>query len=200
MIRSLQNTAFGSFPYTIAQETKTENLDTLFRRVESDDYGAFEAIFNGTYHSLCAFANRIIRNHELAEELVDDVFCTLWRNRKKIRINDSFRSYLLASVRNRSFDYLRKARNTRNSALDTVMEVAHGQSIPLEEMIYNELNQRIEAAIQDLPKQCRTIFLMSRTEALKYKEIATILGISTKTVDTQMGRALKYLRKKIFPL
>jgi len=200
MITPLQGTSFQTFPYSTVQEAKTESLDALFQRVEGDDYSAFEAIFNRTYTSLCTFANRIVRNPELAEELVDDVFCALWRNRKKIRINASFRSYLLASVRNKAFDCLRKKENRRNSALDTLPEVANGQSIALDELIYEELSRRIEAAVQGLPKQCKTIFLMSRTENLQYKEIASILGISTKTVDTQMGRALKYLRKEVLPL
>jgi RNA polymerase sigma-70 factor (ECF subfamily) len=80
-----------------------------------------------------------------------------------------------------------------------VTEVANGQSMALEEIIFEELNQQIELAIQALPRQCRTIFQMSRNDNLRYKEIAAILGISIKTVDTQMGRALKYLRKTVLP-
>jgi RNA polymerase sigma-70 factor (ECF subfamily) len=193
----LQNTSFETFPYPTAQESRSGSLDALFLRVESDDYQAFEAIFKRTYRSLCTYASGIVRDHELAEELVDDVFCNLWRNRKRIQINASFRSYLIASVRNKAFDYLRKSKNRRNSALDAAIDVPNGQSIVLEEIIYEELNQRIEVAIQALPRQCRTIFQMSRNENLRYKEIAAILRISIKTVDTQMGRALKYLRKTV---
>jgi RNA polymerase sigma-70 factor (ECF subfamily) len=191
--------SFQPFPYPTAQESQSGSLDALFSRVESDDYRAFEAIFKLTYPSLCTYANRIVKDHEVTEELVDDVFCNVWRNRKKIRINASFRSYLLASVRNKAFDCLRKIKNRRNSALDTVTEVANGQSIALEEIIFEELNQQIEGAIQAMPRQCRTIFQMSRNENLRYKEIAAILGISIKTVDTQMGRALKHLRKTVLP-
>ncbi len=191
--------SFQPFPYATAQGRQIESLDALFLQVESDDYGAFEAIFKRTYHSLCTYANRIVNDHELAEELVDDVFCNLWKNRKRIQINASFRSYLLASVRNKSLDCLRKIKNRRNSALDTLIEVANGQSMALEEIIFEELNQQIEVAIQALPRQCRNIFQMSRNENLRYQEIAAILGISIKTVDTQMGRALKYLRKTVLP-
>jgi len=191
--------SFQPIPYPTAQESESGSLDALFLRVESDDYRAFEAIFKQTYPSLCTYANRIVKDYEMAEELVDDVFCNVWRNRKRIRINASFRSYLLASVRNKAFDCLRKIKNRRNSALDTATEVANGQSIALEEIIFEELNQQIEGAIQALPTQCRTIFRMSRNESLRYKEIAAILGISIKTVDTQMGRALKHLRKTVLP-
>jgi RNA polymerase sigma-70 factor (ECF subfamily) len=190
---------FQPIPYPTAQESQSGSLDALFLRVERDDYRAFEAIFKRTYPSLCTYANRIVKDHELAEELVDDVFCNVWRNRKRIQINASFRSYLIASVRNKSLDYLRKIKNRRNSALETLIEVANEQSIPLEEIIFEELNHQIEVAIQALPRQCRTIFQMSRNEHLRYKEIAAILRISIKTVDTQMGRALKYLRKTVLP-
>ncbi len=191
--------SFQPIPYPTALESESGILDALFVRVEGDDYRAFEAIFKRTYHSLCSYAHRIVKDRELVEELVDDVFCNVWRNRKRIRINASFRSYLIASVRNKSFDCLRKIKNKRNSALDTVSEVANGQSIALEEIIFEELNQQIEGAIQALPRQCRTIFQMSRNENLRYKDIAAILGISIKTVDTQMGRALKHLRKTVLP-
>src|SRR6267378_4117290 len=119
--------SFQPIPYPTALESES---------------GILEAIFKRTYHSLCSYAHRIVKDRELVEELVDDVFCNVWRNRKRIRINASFRSYLIASVRNKSFDCLRKIKNKRNSALDTVSEVANGQSIALEEIIFEELNQQ----------------------------------------------------------
>jgi RNA polymerase sigma-70 factor (family 1) len=177
--------------------SQPESLDDLFTRVINDDYEAFEKIFKRTYRSLCAFSNGMVKKHELSEEIVDDVFCSLWKNRKKIQINTSFHSYLLAAVRNKSFDWLRKMKHEKSTLLENAATVACGQSIAHETLIYEELYGQIEAAIQELPKQCRIIFLMSRDQDLKYKEIAEILNISIKTVDTQMGRALKYLRKTI---
>lgn len=177
-----------------------ETLDSLFVRVvEGDDYAAFEKIFKGNYKSLCAFASQIVRSRELAEEIVDDVFYSLWKNRKKIQINTSFRPYLLTSVRNKSLDCLRKMKHEKRSDLETAATIPCEQSIAHETLAYEELNQRIETAIAKLPKQCRIIFLMNRDQDLKYKEIAERLNISIKTVDTQMGRALKYLRKTIIP-
>jgi RNA polymerase sigma-70 factor (family 1) len=183
------------FPYPALPP---ESLDSLFVRVmEGDDYAAFEKIFKCSYKSLCAFASQIIRSRELAEEIVDDVFYNLWKNRKKIQINTSFRPYLLTSVRNKSLDCLRKMKHEKRSGLESAAGIACEQSIAHETMAYEELNQRIELAIDKLPKQCRIIFLMNRDQDLKYKEIAERLNISIKTVDTQMGRALKYLRKAI---
>src|SRR5689334_3420596 len=91
-----------------------ESLDSLFVLVvEEDDYAAFEKIFKSCYKSLCGFANQIVRSRELAEEIVDDVFYNLWKNRKKIQINASFRPYLLTSVRNKSLDCLRKMKHEK---------------------------------------------------------------------------------------
>jgi RNA polymerase sigma-70 factor (family 1) len=183
-----------SHQYLVAQP---ESLDHLFALVINDDYAAFEKIFKRTYKSLCALSTGMVKKHDLAEEIVDDVFCSVWKNRKKIQITASFHSYLLAAVRNKSYDWLRKLRHEKITLLENAATVACGQSIAHETLIYEELHEQVEAAIQGLPKQCRMIFLMSRDQDLKYKEIAEILNISIKTVDTQMGRAFKYLRKAI---
>jgi RNA polymerase sigma-70 factor (ECF subfamily) len=173
-------------------------IDFLFDRVSAqDDYRAFQKIFVSTYKSLCSYSNKVVKSRELAEEIVDDVFFSLWHNRKRIRITSSFQSYLLTSVRNKSLDELRKAKHGRVTLLDIATTVPCGQSIAYEKLIYDELNLRIEAAVTGLPTQCRIIFLMSREQDLKYKEIASALNISIKTVDTQIGRALKHLRKHV---
>lgn len=183
-----------------AEIASRTSMNSLFLKViEQDDYQAFENIFKKTYRSLCSFSGKLVHNHELAEEIVDDVFYNLWKNRKKIQINSSFKSYLLTAVKNRSLDYLRKLRKERNAALENASGVACRDAIATDKMAYDELSLKVEAAIQALPKQCRTIFLLSREQELKYKEIAEMLNISIKTVDTQMGRALKYLRQTLMP-
>jgi RNA polymerase sigma-70 factor (family 1) len=175
-------------------------LNVLFLRViEHDDYKAFEDIFKNSYYSLCNFSNKLVHSRELAEEVVDDVFYNLWKNRKKIQINTSFKSYLLTAVKNRSLDYLRKLKKERNLAIENAAGIACNQSIASETMAFEELSRKIEKAIQALPKQCKLIFLLSRDQELKYKEIAEMLNISIKTVDTQMGRALKHLRQNVLP-
>jgi RNA polymerase sigma-70 factor (ECF subfamily) len=174
-----------------------DSIDRLFQRVVDDDHSAFEQIFKSTYKTLCAYSNKLVKRHEIAEEIVDDVFFNLWRNRKKIQITNSFHSYLFTSIRNKSLDTLRKLKHERKTVLDGAETIACKQSIAYESLIFEELNARMEAAVSGLPNQCRIIFLMSREQDLKYKEIAVALNISIKTVDTQMGRALRYLRKQL---
>jgi RNA polymerase sigma-70 factor (ECF subfamily) len=186
-----------SKPFLSSAEVVRETpMDVMFQRVVlDDDLPAFEHIFNKTYKSLCQFSNRLVKNLELAEEIVDDVFYTFWKNRKTINIKTSFTAYLLASVRNRSLDSLRKTRQQDHILLEPITEHhQNGQTIAHDTLEYEQLQQRIDAAIHALPSQCRLIFLMSREQEFTYKEIAIKLGLSIKTIDTQMGRALKHLR------
>lgn len=174
------------------------SLDNLFQRVVcSDDKQAFELIFETTYAMLCGISFRMTKSAESAEEIVDDVFCSFWKNRKKINIAMSFTPYLIASVRNRSLDYLRKLKNEKSSTLEDASGIASSETIASDLLAYQELNSHIMAAVQSLPPQCRLIFTMSREQDLTYKEISEKLGISIKTVDTQMGRALKHIRNEL---
>jgi len=172
-------------------------IDLLFQRVKNDDYRAFETIFKNSYRNLCTYSCQFVVCPQLAEEIVDDVFCNLWKNRKRITITSSFQSYLIRSIRNRSMDCLRKLKGKTNYYLEQAERVHCKQAIASDKMIYEELCQQIDIAVRGLPEQCRIIFQMSRDQELPYKEIARILNISIKTVDTQIGRALKFIRKSI---
>jgi RNA polymerase sigma-70 factor (ECF subfamily) len=203
MITQIQTSAAQLPQNFCAPETRVSEvspLDDLFTAVvHTDDYHAFERIYNRTYQHLCNLSSRMVKSRELAEEIVDDVFCTLWSNRKKILINSSFNAYLTTAVRNRSLDSIRKMRTGKSLELETAVDIPCKQSVADEELVFQELNLSIEAAIASLPTQCRAIFLLSRDQGLMYKEIAELLHISIKTVDTQMGRALKHLRNLIRP-
>jgi len=171
------------------------SLDNLFNRVVcSDDQMAFEQIFESTYKLLRGISFRITKSLESSEEIVDDVFCSLWKNRKAINITWSFSLYLTASVRNRSLDYLRRLKDKKLATLEDASGITSSEIIASDAMAYEELKNHISTAIQSLPRQCRLIFLMSREQDLTYKEISKQLGLSIKTVDTQMGRALKHIR------
>jgi RNA polymerase sigma-70 factor (ECF subfamily) len=174
-----------------------DNIDGLFQRVINDDYSAFEKIFHSSYRSLCYYSSQLVVCRQTAEEIVDDVFCNLWRNRKKIQVSCSFRAYLIRSIRNRSLDSLRKTKGVRVYVLDHAQSVECKQSSASDSMIYEELSRHIDQAIENLPEQCRLIFRLSREHDLSYKDIAQKLNISVKTVDTQIGRALRFIRTRI---
>jgi RNA polymerase sigma-70 factor (family 1) len=137
-----------------------------------------------------------VRVREVAEELVSDVFYTIWKNRRRIQFT-SPQSYLFTAVRNRGFDYLRKTRRTTWCDLDEACHIAADHPDSHDIMAECELSDSLQRSIAALPKKCRMIFEMSRAEGLKYREIALALNLSVKTVETQMGRALKRLHQSI---
>lgn len=172
--------------------------DLMMRILKQDDYEAFQLLFRKMYVPLCQFCVRFVRMNEVAEEVVSDVFYTIWKNRNRIEVTSS-RSYLFTAVRNRAIDHLRKIKKSVWCNLDQAHHVATDCSNSQELMVEHELQVKIEKAVSTLPRQCRVIFELSRDQGLKYKEIATALNISIKTVETQMGRALKHLRKSLQP-
>jgi RNA polymerase sigma-70 factor (ECF subfamily) len=175
-------------------------IDVLLLRILNDnDYQAFHQLFAKMYNPLCQFCVKFVHVREVAEELVSDVFYTIWKNRARIEVT-SPRSYLFTAVRNRGFDHLRKMKKVMLCNLEEATHIATQCSNSQEVMVETELSKTIEQSISTLPKQCRLIFELSREHGLKYREIASQLKISIKTVETQMGRALKHLRQTLPPM
>lgn len=168
----------------------------IMRVIEHDDYMAFQLLFKKMYTPLCQFCIKFVKSPEIAEELVSDVFYSIWKNRNRLIVS-SPKAYLFTSVRNKGFDHLRKIKKMVHCDLENAThlhaDVANSQDI----LVLHELTTSLEQSIARLPKQCRLIYELSRDQGLKYKEIAAILQVSVKTVETQMGRALKHLRNSI---
>ena len=179
----------------IAPESLRHEIDLLLNKTLQGDEKAFEMLFDQTYDMLCHLANAVIKSRMLAEEIVTDVFARLWTKRELLHIKGSGKSYLMVAVRNQALDYRRKYHRDHDmSELDRVSAVASPEADPLELAQFDELYQKVQKGIALLPTQCRAVFECSRLEGLKYKEIASKMGISIKTVETQVGRALKHLR------
>jgi RNA polymerase sigma-70 factor (ECF subfamily) len=195
---SAKKTGTSEFvPGILAQGTEVDVL--MMKVLDQDDYQAFHQLFVKMYNPLCSFCVKYVHAREVAEELVSDVFYTIWKNRSRIFVT-SPRSYLFTAVRNRGFDHLRKTKKVTLCNLEDATHVASQYSDSQETMVEIELSKTIEYSISRLPKQCRLIFELSREHGLKYREIASQLKISIKTVETQMGRALKHLREALHPM
>ena len=156
---------------------------------------SFESLFNVYCQRLINFSRRYVQEKEIAENIVQDLFVNLWINRKKLDYTKSIKSYLFTAVKNNSYKYLRHLNVERSySLLKSEEGVEHNPQSSIEVF---EKNEEVKQVIEKLPDKCREIFVMSKFDNLKYSEIANILGISIKTVETQMGRALKKLRENL---
>ncbi len=167
---------------------------TCFGKIKDGDDAVFSKLFNDYYEALCFFANKYLLDMDLARSLVQQVFVDLWAKRKKLNIHYSPKSYLYNAVKNRSIDHLRKEK--RNISISNPDVSA--MELPFQDLVEEaELNKRINDSINKLPGRCREIFILCRFEGLKYTEIAEKLNISVKTVEMQMGIALKKLRENL---
>ncbi len=162
----------------------------------SADPAQFENVFKTHFQNLHAYANTIVRDDDDAEEIVQNVFYKLWEKRAQIKIDQSLSAYLYRSVYYESLNFLKHAKVKENFRADAVSSAGQVTN-PTDNLILKELRAKIESAVNDLPEQCRTVFQMSRYEGLRYREISDKLGISVKTVENHLGKALKVLRSKL---
>ncbi len=157
---------------------------------------AFERAFKEHFKALHAYAFTIIRDEENAEEIVQNVFFKLWEKKEQMEGITSLKAYLYKATYNDSLNFLKH--NKVRAAYETYAKATNSdRNDAVDTLSTKELQAKIDKALNELPEQCRTIFQMSRFEELKYREIADQLGLSVKTVENQMGKALKVLREKL---
>ena len=168
----------------------------------AEEQDAFlEALFHTYYKMLCRFSFRIVHDKDKAEDVVQTCFINLWQKRESTTIQSSFKSYLYRSVYNRSINEYTRSKNIVNEDLSVLSDMHHSASDDPDLILQaKETQQKIDHAIQSMPDGCRTVFLLSREEQLSYKEIAETLNISVKTVENQIGKALRILREHLFYL
>ena len=167
---------------------------SLFQASLASASNTFDALFEEHYTHLCNYAFSIVNDFDVAEDIVQDLFANLWVNRNRIKIKTKVSAYLLRSVYNACLDH-HKHGKVRSQFRQQILR--KDESNFQESLNDFELPERIDRAIEELPTECRKIFIMSRFEGRKYHEIASLLNISENTVDTQIRRALKQLRDKL---
>lgn len=172
------------------------NEKILFEEIKNGNEHTFEILFKNYYPYLCHFASQFLTDDIAAEEVVQDIFVKLWEKRKSIIIESSVKSYLFKMVKNQCLNIIQHNK-IKNQYAEKVKETPLLNQTTSD--FYNavELSQAIEKSINAMPEKRKEIFKLSREEGLKYKEIAEKLKISIKTVEAQMGIALKYLREKL---
>lgn len=172
-------------------------IDSLFWKIAlNDDKEAFRKLFTDFFAPLCVYAHRFVEDLSISEDLVQDVFFNLWKNRKSLEIRTSTRNFLVTNVKNSCIDYLRRK---EVEARYTAAQSQNTDSIYDTEDLYiiSELEENINKALAKLPDKIRIVFEMNRFQDLTYAEIAQQKEISVKTVEAYMTKALKHLREEL---
>jgi RNA polymerase sigma-70 factor (ECF subfamily) len=167
------------------------------RKLREGDIGSFEKLFHLHYKGMFGYSLSLVRSVEVAEEVVQDVFYNIWKNRESLRITHSWQSYLYRAVYNNSMMVLRKSRREFRLEDEMVPEMEGSSQDPSQEMQFQEVSDLVSVTLEGLPERTRQIFLLNRQEGLRYKEIAEKLSISVKTVEANMGKALKALKSSL---
>lgn len=167
------------------------------QQIASGDESAFNQLFRCFYIRLVDFAANILKARPPAEEIVNDVFVKLWQRRQYLPEVQKIKVFLYVAVKNGCYNYLRS--NSLWSVTVGIDQVASITSMqdPEADMAFRELQHRLNTIIASLPEQCRQVFRMVREDGLKYKEVAEILQISPRTVETQLFRAVKKIRQEL---
>lgn len=187
----------GLLNYTESFHARMEMAqDTTVQHISVED-SSFEALFKSNFKRLFSYALTLLRDDSHAEEIVQNVFYKIWEKKGKIEIQTSVTAYLYRSVYNDCLNYLKHKKVRAAHALHTSWAKKDESDNATSKIQLSELHEKLDKALSELPEQCRTIFQMSRFEELKYVEIAAKLGISAKTVENQMGKALRVLRIKL---
>jgi len=163
----------------------------IVKRISEGDVSAFKLIFTSYWNPLLNFANRIVKDEAQSENIVQDTFLFIWENKSRLDHEKNLKTYLFTTVRNKSLNFINSAAESKRSESDAGDIEADSTFKAMEN---KELREALERAVEELPVKCKEIFIMSKFSHLTYREIAEILGISIKTVETQMTRALKKLR------
>jgi len=170
--------------------------NTTWNKIKAGDKQAFRLFFDEYYSSFCLYANSVIDDIELSQDIVSDCFVRMWERKDKIRIRTSIEKYLLLSVRNSIYSYLRSPRS-RKTDIETIIERLGNTPVEEYDLEKEEILQQIYNLIEELPEQRKKILELATFKGMSYKNIAAKLNISVNTVKTQLSRAYRFLRERL---
>ncbi|MCK9344166.1 MAG: RNA polymerase sigma-70 factor [Massilibacteroides sp.] len=168
----------------------------LINRIKQGDERAFSILYHQYSHTVFNFCQLYMRSQADAEEVVQEVFVKVWESRAFIREDQSFKGFLFMVTRNLIFDKFRKRQRQETFELTVLQAMEEGYDIE-DEIEASDLSQYIDTLITNLPPRCQEIFNLSRKKHLTHKEIAVQLDLSEKTIENQITKALKFLRKNL---
>lgn len=170
-----------------------KNINDLQRRIAVyEDEAAYKELFIQLFTSLTRFSTGIVQSKETAEEIVSDVFIKIWNDRARLNEIDDLQLYIYVAVKNNSLRKLKQVNKKSTLSIDAMnIEMDSLYQNPEEKILSNESLKDIDSAINSLPHRAKLIFKLAKEDRMKYKEIASLLNISVKTVDHQLAIALK---------
>lgn len=170
---------------------------SVLKKIKEGNIKSFEYVFKLYYSGLMIYAFGITGRKDVAEEIVQDVFYKIWKDRESIQILHSIKSYLYGAVRNQSFQYCehQEVKERYRQKILSANEVH--QDNPEEQFLINELEEIINCTLRKMPPRRQQIFRMHRINGKKYKEIADELSLSVKTIEAEMTKTYQTLRKEI---
>jgi RNA polymerase sigma-70 factor, ECF subfamily len=168
-------------------------------RLRTGDERAFESLFRAHVSALCTFAFSYVRSRETAEEVVQDLFCWIWEQRFTIEMPHGVRAWLFFAVRNRSLNAVRNSRAelSIHERLSRDARAKPPVAPPDAELLGSDLAAAVARVVQAMPPRCREVYTLVREQHLSHAEASRVLGISTKTVEVHMTRALAILRAEL---
>lgn len=169
----------------------------IVEALHKSDENVFEQVFRLHYQRLCNYAAGIVADTDEAEEVVQQLFVNVWEKRMTLEITLSLKSYLYRAVHNACLNKLKQQKVRKLYADEHIKNSDEAYEHTSQTIVKTELEKQIHTAINTLPEQCRMVFKLSRFEEMKYAEIATHLGISVKTVENHMGKALRIMREQL---
>jgi RNA polymerase sigma-70 factor (family 1) len=185
----------------IESQNESEVIQEIMSSISKyDDQSAFKKFFDIYYPKLLNYAHYILESRQDADEVVSGLFVKMWDQRKKLPDIKNLDAYLYTSTKNLSYNYLRDNKEFFLKTLE-VNECKFIPSLenPEKQYLDMELKEKILEAMEELPPRCKLIFRMVREDGLKYAEVATLLELSVKTVEVQMGRAFSKMRAELLP-
>ncbi len=176
----------------------TESDKVKLLALKQGDEKVFESVFREFYNPLCIHARRYLIEPEAAEEVVQEMFFKMWERRDSLVINTSLPAYLFKSVTNHALNYIKYQSHTRKYQEYIGFRTDEHISVSAHDaLVHADLEKQLISLVKSMPERRRMIFEMSRLEGLRYNDIAEKLGISLKTVEIQMSKALEFMRGKL---
>ena len=180
---------------------KMKNLSDqeLISILQKGNDQAIDILFRRHYSFVCQAVYRILKDRNTAEDIAQEVFFGLWKKRENLNITISVKAYLKRTAINKALNFIRDQKIKFDDKEEQLPHLTSNQSTTQQHLEAEDLQKKIDEAIDSLPEKCRLVFTLSRFEEMSYKEIADHLDISIKTVENQISKALKVLRSILGP-